>query len=176
MNKKKNIMYCIYNLSTYSAKNKACLELLYYIKQYDHVLIQDIYSLNALSKSIETKITEINELHPKMRPIFFHKESITEKITAFVEYPGGEIGYLFIMNICRVRNTIFSAENIIQFKEDIKSGICRICGCTESNPCYHPEHGTCWWSDNEHTICSHCEDPALKDDPHTTHCINSQNI
>ena len=67
-------MYFIYNLSTYSAKNKACLELLYYIKQYDHVLIQDIYSLNALSKSIETKITEINELHPKMRPIFFIKK------------------------------------------------------------------------------------------------------
>lgn len=58
-------------------------------------------------------------------------------------------------------------------------GVCRVCGCTEENPCYHPEHGTCWWVDAEHTLCSHCAtdlaeegEYCIADDPLTEHCIN----
>ena len=60
-------------------------------------------------------------------------------------------------------------------------GVCCVCGCTMENPCYHPEHGNCWWDDSSHTICSHCAEtlidgkkvfPSIKDDPETEHCIN----
>ena len=57
-------------------------------------------------------------------------------------------------------------------------GVCRVCGCTDMNPCYHPDHGNCWWVDDEHTLCSHCadlcDDPSenICNDPQTVHCIN----
>ena len=57
--------------------------------------------------------------------------------------------------------------------EELKKGVCRICGCTDDNPCYNPNVGHCWWADESHTICSHCADKAIADDPETKHCINS---
>lgn len=57
--------------------------------------------------------------------------------------------------------------------EELKYGVCRICGCTDNNPCNNPEVGNCWWADETHTICSHCADKKLAEDPMTKHCINS---
>lgn len=55
-------------------------------------------------------------------------------------------------------------------------GVCKVCGCTDKDPCYHPEHGMCWWIDDTHELCSHCADSAIADDPCTQHCINSKGI
>ena len=52
-------------------------------------------------------------------------------------------------------------------------GVCKVCGCTENDPCYHPDHGTCWWVDDTHELCSHCADHEIAEDPQTVHCINS---
>ena len=52
------------------------------------------------------------------------------------------------------------------------SGICHVCGCTNDNPCYNPNHGNCWWADDTHTICNHCANEEIKNDPATEHCIN----
>lgn len=53
-------------------------------------------------------------------------------------------------------------------------GKCRVCGCTEDNPCYHPDYGTCAWADDEQTICTHCAIAEIAEDPETTHCINDE--
>ena len=59
-------------------------------------------------------------------------------------------------------------------------GVCQVCGCSDNNPCFHPEHGTCWWVDEEHTLCSHCAhqeeegEYSIADDPETVHCINDK--
>lgn len=46
-------------------------------------------------------------------------------------------------------------------------GICKICGCTENNPCIHPEFGPCWWLDEDkQDLCGHCVE--LKGDPGVT--------
>lgn len=58
--------------------------------------------------------------------------------------------------------------------EELKYGVCRICGCTDDNPCNNPEVGNCWWADETHTICSHCADERIANDPMTKHCINSE--
>lgn len=42
-----------------------------------------------------------------------------------------------------------------------KEPTCRVCGCTEDHACYAPGHGSCWWADEEKTICSHCADDAI---------------
>lgn len=52
-------------------------------------------------------------------------------------------------------------------------GVCKICGCTDDNPCFNPICGTCWWVDDSHTLCSHCADAVIAMDPETKHCINS---
>lgn len=55
-------------------------------------------------------------------------------------------------------------------------GICKVCGCTDDNPCYHPEHGFCWWVDDTHELCSHCAIKEIAEDPDTQHCINGNGI
>lgn len=52
-------------------------------------------------------------------------------------------------------------------------GVCKVCGCTENDPCYHPGWGCCWWVDDNHELCSHCADKTIYDDPETVHCVNS---
>ncbi len=53
-----------------------------------------------------------------------------------------------------------------------KKGICKICGCTYNNPCWHPKYGFCSWADESETICSHCALPELKHDSRTVHKVN----
>lgn len=50
-------------------------------------------------------------------------------------------------------------------------GVCKVCGCTDNDPCYHPDWGTCWWVDDTHELCSHCADPDIAEG--AEHCINS---
>ena len=54
-------------------------------------------------------------------------------------------------------------------------GVCRVCGCTQNNPCYHPDHGYCFWVEPD--LCSHCASIeqgglGIYDDPKTKHCVN----
>jgi len=40
-------------------------------------------------------------------------------------------------------------------------GVCRVCGCDAANACIaiyeaDPEFSTCWWADQDQTICSFC--------------------
>ncbi len=66
----------------------------------------------------------------------------------------------------------FDFEELYQAVDKPIPGVCRVCGCTEDNPCEHPDHGTCRWVDDDCTLCSHCAD--LFDDPLTVHCINDK--
>lgn len=49
-------------------------------------------------------------------------------------------------------------------------GVCRKCGCTWDNPCYHPDYDYCWWVDDTATLCSHCADPDIEKE--SEHCVN----
>ena len=51
-------------------------------------------------------------------------------------------------------------------------GICKVCGCTDTNPCYNPKFGFCWWHDKKHTVCSHCADAEIRESPSTVHRVN----
>lgn len=52
-------------------------------------------------------------------------------------------------------------------------GVCKVCGCTDNDPCHHPDYGMCWWVDDTHELCSHCADKEIAEDQATQHCINS---
>lgn len=74
----------------------------------------------------------------------------------------------------------FDFEELYQAVDKPIPGVCRICGCTEDNSCEHPDHGTCWWVDDDCTLCSHCadlcDDPSenICNDPQTEHCVNDK--
>lgn len=53
-------------------------------------------------------------------------------------------------------------------------GVCKVCGCTDLDPCFNPQHGCCWWVDDSHELCSHCAEESIFSDPSTQHCINSK--
>jgi hypothetical protein len=36
-----------------------------------------------------------------------------------------------------------------------KERTCRQCGCSENDPCVHPQFGPCWWAEDD--LCSHCQ-------------------
>lgn len=40
--------------------------------------------------------------------------------------------------------------------EIVKKGVCKICGCTHTTPCFTRNEGCCWWMDENQTLCSHC--------------------
>lgn len=66
-------------------------------------------------------------------------------------------------------------EDLLKALAEPIPGVCRVCGCTEKNPCHHPHWGYCFWV--ESSLCSHCaelvdDDWSVKDDPDTVHCIN----
>ena len=152
--------YFVNHLSLYSPKNRACKK---------HVLIKDDCSLDALSSLIEDRIREINTSHPKLRPICYSRNHSLQRITASVLPASGVPDYVFIMDFCQVRSIFQHSEKV-----SVVPGICSVCGCTENDPCYHPDYGTCWWADEEHTLCSHCAEKAVTEDPLTTHCINAK--
>lgn len=52
-------------------------------------------------------------------------------------------------------------------------GVCKVCGCTDKDPCFNPEVGYCWWVDDSHELCRHCANRDIYDDPATVHCVNS---
>jgi hypothetical protein len=43
-------------------------------------------------------------------------------------------------------------------------GICRICGCSEFEPCISAGGETCAWANAEHTLCDFCDE--LSEDMH----------
>lgn len=87
------------------------------------------------------------------------------------EKPTPELMYLMFDHYC-----INEAELLKVLAEPVP-GVCRVCGCSEDNPCYHPSYGYCWWV--EPSLCSHCAEvingkAGIKDDPKTVHCVNDE--
>lgn len=172
------MMYFVYGLQTYSPKNKACLKLLEYVKKYEHVLIKDEISLDALVEELRMKVSEINVAHPKLKPIRFSSGKVedgVQQIRVSIDSMGCP-DMIFFMNICRVRSVYqFSESKTASSKKEIVTpGVCRVCGCTDNDPCFHPDYGNCWWHDEERILCSHCADPVIKNSPVTEHCINTK--
>ncbi len=63
-------------------------------------------------------------------------------------------------------------DTLLQWVEEPIQGICKVCGCTEDNPCFNPKHGYCSWTDETMTLCSHCANKEIAEDPETIHCVN----
>jgi hypothetical protein len=82
---------------------------------------------------------------------------------------------LFILNQLEPEEKVHTYYDIIldAYKSgslprmSIAHGVCRECGCTQFDPCNHPDYGACWWADESKTLCSHCANELTRDDPET---------
>lgn len=67
------------------------------------------------------------------------------------------------------------AQSLYDALEEPVPGVCRVCGCTDTNPCHHPLHGYCSWV--KPSLCSHCASVlqggfGIRDNSATVHCVN----
>lgn len=164
-------MYFIHHIQIYANVNRKGKEMIEFISGLNSFLIPDNISLDALKASVEAKVKELNEKYPKLKPIRFRQHECSFRVDV------DEYNVVFILTYSKVRGYYLFSENRMSIEHlPAISGVCEVCGCTEEDPCFNPEHNTCWWVNEEHTICSHCADPKIKDDPETVHCINSELI
>lgn len=117
------MMFFVYSLSTYVAKNRAWGKVLEVVKPFEYVLIPDEISLDALKFSIENQINKINSEHPKLKQISFDfmMSGQTGQMSARVKSASGTPDLVFIMGICRVKGTFRFSENNTP-KIDMKKG------------------------------------------------------
>lgn len=162
-------MYFIHHIQTYANVNRKGREMVEFISGLKYHLIPDDISLDALKASVEAKVKELNDKYPKSKPIRFRQHDTSFRVDV------DEYNVVFILTYAKVHGYfVFGEDSLSIEKLPTISGVCKVCGCTEDNPCFNPEHDTCWWVDEDHTLCSHCVDPEIKDDPKTVHCINSK--
>lgn len=109
-------MFFTQSLSTFSPKNRAWKKLVDWIRQYEHILIKDECSLDAMKAEIESKIEEINAEHPKLKQIVFSGDNnrISGCFSAKVMSCGCP-DIVFTLNYCTVKRSYeFSENNNIQ--------------------------------------------------------------
>lgn len=107
------MMYFTSSLSIISPKNRAWKKLVDWIRQFEHVLILDECSLDALKMEIEAKVNEINAEHPKLKPIIFSGDN--SKFSGCISARVMSCGCpdtVFNLNYCIVKSTyVFSEDN-----------------------------------------------------------------
>lgn len=161
----------------YSSVNNKGKEFNEWIYSFKHVLIVDQLSCDAFVESVRKMAAMLDEKYPRTKKLYV---SVTDHhgddhifISAYPEQQPEK--QIFIMSIYRVRGDFRFGESAVPAIENkVKPGVCKICGCTADNPCWNPVHGYCWWADEEQTLCSHCAEDLIKDDPDTVHCINTK--
>jgi len=89
-----------------------------------------------------------------------------------------EVIKLFPDGVCLLQNRDGSPRHPLYVPADTKLkkfigpyGVCKVCGCVDNNACNHPEHGNCFWIDDDHDLCSHCYIPEWREEEKTIHRI-----
>mgnify|MGYP000105614109 CR=1 FL=1 len=85
--------YFIDNIKTYTSVNKKGKALQLYVQQFDHHLIADECSLDALKCDIEHQIKIMNEKYPRSRPVLLnvHDNGKGGQWTILVEHDSDSI-------------------------------------------------------------------------------------
>lgn len=169
------MMFFIHHVQTYSNVNKKGREMCEFAKAFDRLLITDQCALDSLKCSFEAKVNELNQKYPKTKAITFSAGVFDSQDGRFSVRVGNDDNQsVCFISYVSVRGYYSFGEGMLKTQTLVTPGVCGICGCTENDPCFHPDHGTCWWADESQTICSHCADTEISADPATEHCINSK--
>lgn len=168
------MMYFIHHVQVYSTVNKKGREMCDFATSFDHLLITDECALDSLKCCLEAKVNELNKKYPKTKPIKFNGGNLDTSCGQFsVTVENDEYHSICFISYSTVRGYYRFGEGMHSHALAV-FGKCSVCGCTDDDPCYHPDYGTCSWANEEHTICSHCADPQIANDSVTEHCINSK--
>ena len=164
--------YITYNFHAYSPKNTKHAEMVEIARKFEHIIIEGKAGYDAFVFSIRHEMDKLNEKYSKQKPMQFYK-SLDENGCIKVYFQSPDINTdkeqtVFYMTVTKVRGVFSFSENKPSDKILLPNRCCE-CGCTDYNPCYHPEHGACFWLDDEHTLCSHCGIEEIKNDSATEH-------
>lgn len=85
--------------------------------------------------------------------------------------------YIGSVRYANARNLPISDYKVVD-DVNVRAGVCRYCGCSELDPCIHPDYGACSWADDEHTVCSWCMAGvlSLQERREVVHCVNSNSM
>jgi hypothetical protein len=100
--------YITHSLRTYSPKNKKWMDIIEFIQPFNNIIIPDRLSLDAFINTVEHKISHLNRLYPKTKPLklsFDHEQLRVSHIT------NGCPEEAFILHINKVRGIFQFAEN-----------------------------------------------------------------
>ena len=164
--------YITYNFHAYSPKNTKHAEMVEIARKFEHIIIEGKIGYDAFVLSIRDEMEKLNAKYPKQKPMQLYK-SLDETGVIKVYFPSPDVNTdkeqtVFYLAIDKVRGIFSFSEKRISSKT-LTSGVCRECGCTEDNACFHPEHDACYWLDDEQTLCSHCGIEEIKNDSATEH-------
>ncbi len=95
-------MFFSKNLTTYSPKNKASVEMIKFISSFDNILFTDEKSVKNFISAIRTEVDRINEKYSKSRPIKF--EASLPRLEAYLPTLSGCPDQIFIIDICKVKD------------------------------------------------------------------------
>lgn len=172
--------YFIHHVQTYLNVNNKGKEMCEHIRYFEGLIITDDVALDALKCDIEAKVKELNEKYPRMKPMtydgdYLDRDSGQISVKSENDYykPVCFLSYKKVRGHYSFGEGIYLGQKAIEAKEPVP-GVCRVCGCTEDDPCFNPKEGNCWWADDSETLCSHCANTDICLDPETEHCINSK--
>lgn len=140
------MMFFIHHVQTYSNVNKKGREMCEFAKAFDRLLITDQCALDSLKCSFEAKVNELNQKYPKTKAITFSAGVFDSQDGQFSVRVGNDDNQsVCFISYASVRGYYSFGEGMLKTQTLVTPGVCRICGCTENDPCFHPDHGTCWW-------------------------------
>lgn len=172
--------FFVHHVQTYMNVNNKGKEMCEYVQGFERMIITDDASLDAMKCEIEEKVKALNEKYPRMKPLtygadFFDGSSgqVTVRVENDYYKPVCFLSYKKVRGTYSFSERVTLGQKTIEDKEYIQ-GICRICGCTDNDPCFNPKVGNCWWVDDTETLCSHCANSEISVDLNTKHCINTK--
>lgn len=101
------MMFITTHLQTYSPKNRACQELCDFIKNFEHIVIADECSLDAMVEEITLQIANIKARYPKIKPIYLSRTN--SRIEAIISSQGSP-DYVFFLDYHKVKSTYRFSE------------------------------------------------------------------
>ena len=104
------MMYYIEMPKTWRAAIRKCEEVQEFIKKFEHSLIADDLSFDAIIFEIRHKVDELNDAYPRTKKLVVTGGTKCNRIYCFPEGRGCDYEYVFIIDANPVRKTYSYAK------------------------------------------------------------------
>ena len=103
------MMYYIEKPNTWRAANKKCAEVQEFVDKFQHCLIADELSRDAMVAEIRLKVAELNDAYPRTKKLVVHYD-FDDCVSCCPEGRSADYEYVFIIKIMPIRKHYQFAE------------------------------------------------------------------